>query len=76
MPKNNVPATTPETLREWNSALDVCTFLNVSRSFFKSHVKGQLKEYKWSSHLVRYHKADVLAFSEELKAGALTYQSK
>jgi len=71
--KNNTPATTPETLREWNSANDVCTFLNVSYSFFKSHVKGQLKEYKWSSHLIRYHKTDILEFSKQLKAGALSY---
>lgn len=71
--KNNAPATTPETLREWNSANDICNFLNVSRSFFKAHVKGRLKEYKWSSHLIRYNKADVLRFSEELRGGALNY---
>ena len=69
--KNITPATTPETLREWNSVRDVCGFLNVSRSFFQAHIKGKIKEYRWSSHLVRYHRDDVLKLSEDLRAGAL-----
>lgn len=71
--KDNAPATTPETLREWNTYRDVCEFLNCSLSFFKAHVKGHLKEYKWSSRMIRYHKDDILKFSEELRGGALNY---
>ena len=56
-------------LGEWNSAKDVCTFFQCSRSFFNSYLKDKLNGKRWSTHLIRYHKDDVLRLSESLKNG-------
>ena len=61
----------PEELREWNSEKEVCSFLNVGRSFFLSHFRDKITAHQWSTHLVRYHKDDVLKLSAQIREGGI-----
>lgn len=69
--KETQQAIKKDDLREWNSINEVCSFLNVSRSFFNARLRGKIKEHIWSPKLVRFYRDDVLKLSEQIRSEGL-----
>lgn len=57
--------------QEWYSVADLCQFFDVSRSYFRDHFRGKIREQRWSPKKIKFHREDVKAFNDQLIQGAV-----